>query len=1116
MEVRVLGPLEVVAGGVSIPIGGGRQRKLLAILLLHANQFVSSDRLIDDLWGDDPPETAPKALQGYVSQLRKTLGADALVTRSGGYMLELAHGQLDLHRFEQLVDGAREAEPRDTAEQLREALALWRGPPLADFTYDDFAQSEIARLEERRLVALERRIDADLALGRHQEVAGELAALVRQHPLRERLRAQMMLALYRSGRQAEALEAFADARHALLDELGLEPSEELRQLQAAILEQDPALGAAPRTAWPRARRMISRPRFLGALGAILLLAAIGSAALVILGDSGDPALARAEPNSVAFLDPSSGELLGQAPARPTALLRFGDGFLWSMSVDGTLEQIDPHHYELVRRIGVGVHPGGLAVGLGSVWVSDADSPRLLRIDPRYESVDPIELPTNGGGAGGVSVGAGSVWLALGDAGVLRVDPETGRVERRWRVPDATDVQFADGRAWLVSGRDGVVRRVDPAANQITGSVRLGEEICCTAAGGGFVWVESASGSRVSKFSGLLNPSEPVGSVKLAGAGGALAYGAGALWATEGSAGTVTRVDARTDRTKTFTVGHKAGAIAVGDGLLAVGVGATAADSTAVRRGGVAQFISAVDWRSETDPAIATGPWQWQLEYATCAKLMNHPNAPAPAGWHVAPEVAAAPPTVSADGQTYSFRIGPGFRFSPPSNQPVTAETFRYTIERALSPRLGPKAVAAAFASDIAGVAAYRAGRSQHVSGIHVRGDTLTITLTKHAADLPSRMGLPYFCAVPEGTPIVPNGLDEPIPSAGPYYIAKRTEDVVTVLKRNPNYAGPRPQLLDAIVFRRPHDSEADAISELERGDADHVGEYDTNPMGVLVANPAYARRYGAPWQDGKPRYFVSPQLAIDYLAFNTRRPLFSDPRLRRAVNFALDRRPIADTYSWPPADHYLPPAMPGYRDSHLYPLGRPNLERARALARGRGGRAVLTVCDIPYCTQWARIIRENLAAIGIQVVVRVSSDPLARASAEDADMLLTRASATFPSSYQDPVTFLENVLGVPRSRTSLRQQARAGCPLCDVPPGWFSVGRFARKLERIRQLGGREREAAAGALDLELARAAPGAVLMSETYAQLFSAQMGCQKFQPLYFGVDIAALCMREDDSGR
>ena len=315
MEVRVLGPLEVVDGDRSLPIGGGRQRKLLAILLLHANEFVPSDRLIDELWGDDRPDTAVKALQGYVSQLRKTLGADALVTRPGGYLLELAPGQLDLHRFEQLVDGAREAEPRGAAERLREALALWRGPPLADFTYDDFAQGEIARLEERRLVALERRIEADLALGRHQEVAGELAALVKQHPLRERLRAELMLALYRSGRQAEALEAFADARRTLLDELGLEPSEELQQLQAAILAHDSALGPSPRTVWPRARRMISRPRFLGALGAILLLSAIGAAALLILGDSGDTALAQAEPDSVA-----SGRMVGAEEALAMGLV----------------------------------------------------------------------------------------------------------------------------------------------------------------------------------------------------------------------------------------------------------------------------------------------------------------------------------------------------------------------------------------------------------------------------------------------------------------------------------------------------------------------------------------------------------------------------------------------------------------------------------------------------------------------------------------------------------------------------------------------------------------------------------------------------------------------------
>jgi DNA-binding SARP family transcriptional activator len=165
MEFRILGPLEVIAGDRSLNLGGGRQRKLLAILLLHANEFLSTDQLVDELWDERRPDTAGKALQGYVSQLRKALGADALVTRPGGYVLQLASGDLDLDRFEQLVESARGAEPHEAAEKLREALALWRGPPLADFIYDDFAQSEIARLEERRLVALERRVEADLALG---------------------------------------------------------------------------------------------------------------------------------------------------------------------------------------------------------------------------------------------------------------------------------------------------------------------------------------------------------------------------------------------------------------------------------------------------------------------------------------------------------------------------------------------------------------------------------------------------------------------------------------------------------------------------------------------------------------------------------------------------------------------------------------------------------------------------------------------------------------------------------------------------------------------------------------------------------------------------------------
>jgi hypothetical protein len=260
---------------------------------------------------------------------------------------------------------------------------------------------------------------------------------------------------------------------------------------------------------------------------------------------------------------------------------------------------------------------------------------------------------------------------------------------------------------------------------------------------------------------------------------------------------------------------------------------------------------------------------------------------------------------------------------------------------------------------------------------------------------------------------------------------------------------------------------------------------------------------------------VAPVPAVHYVAFNARSPLFADVRVRRAVNFALDRRAIADIYGWPPADHYLPPAMPGYRDAHPYPLGRPDLERARTLARGRGGRAVLHVCEFTYCKQFAGIIRANLAAIGIQVVVRPSRNPLARASAEGGDMLLTHMSVSFPSSYQDPVTFLENVLATRRARTPLRRRVTARWLVNNpaVPPGWVPGGRFERELERMGRLGDGEREAAAGALDLELARAAPGAVLVSETITAFFSARMGCQTFQPLYYGVDIAALCMHEED---
>ena len=270
MEFRILGPLEVIEDGRSIALGGARQRALLAILLTHANGVVSVDRLTDGLWGDRPPRTATNTIQYFVSQLRKLLGADRIATRPPGYLIRVERGELDLDRFERLVE-------RTDAEALHEALALWRGPPLADLAYDALAAAEIGRLEELRLVALERRVDADLELGRHAQVVGELEKLVTEHPLRERPWAYLMLALYRSGRQAEALAAYQRARKTL-DELGIEPGRPLQELERAMLRHDPWLEgtreAPAALAAPAAptRSILVATRHIAAVDALLAVA----------------------------------------------------------------------------------------------------------------------------------------------------------------------------------------------------------------------------------------------------------------------------------------------------------------------------------------------------------------------------------------------------------------------------------------------------------------------------------------------------------------------------------------------------------------------------------------------------------------------------------------------------------------------------------------------------------------------------------------------------------------------------------------------------------------------------------------------------------------------------
>jgi DNA-binding SARP family transcriptional activator len=298
MDYRILGPLEALDGERQLPLGGARQRAVLAVLLLHANETLTRDVIVDELWGEDAPPTAAKVLQNCVSALRKELPPDTIRTVGGAYGITLEPGELDRDRFERLLAEGRAAleagDHADAADQLRGALALWRGAPLSDFSYEGFAQDEIKRLDELHIAALEDRIEAELALGRHDELVPELEALVTRHPLRERLRGQLMLALYRAGRQAEALEAYRSARRTLLAELGIEPGRSLRELEQAILSQVPALDVAPRQAQPvlrpgraAAAPLEGRAAELGLLEAGLDDALAGRGRLfVVVGDAG--------------------------------------------------------------------------------------------------------------------------------------------------------------------------------------------------------------------------------------------------------------------------------------------------------------------------------------------------------------------------------------------------------------------------------------------------------------------------------------------------------------------------------------------------------------------------------------------------------------------------------------------------------------------------------------------------------------------------------------------------------------------------------------------------------------------------------------------------------------
>jgi DNA-binding SARP family transcriptional activator/ABC-type branched-subunit amino acid transport system substrate-binding protein/DNA-binding beta-propeller fold protein YncE len=598
LEFGILGPLAVSDEGREVPLGGGKQRTLFALLLLHRNEVVSTDRLIDSLWDGHPTATAAKSVQVYVSQLRKVLDGERLLTKTPGYELRVEPGELDADRFESLVAEARralaEGDPAAAARGLRDGFALWRGPPLADFAYDDFAQRERGRLEELRLAALEDRAEADLSLGRHVELAPELEALVREHPLRERLRAQLMLCLYRCGRHAHALEAYREGRRVLAEELGLEPGTTLQELERQILRHDPALRAAARAAPPRPPRPWRRRAAL-LLGAGLLAGSGISAAVLEL--NGPRRMREPVRNAVARIDGRSAHVgsytsVGATPSNVAA----GEGGVWVLNVDDrTISLVDRQTGRLVKTFETGGTPTELAVGAGAVWagIGKATAPgpvasiytaAVARIDPRSALVTrtialpgrPVFVPSAQLlPVSQLAVGAGAVWAVNPDLTLSRIDPSSGR-----RVA-VVDVEATNG---IAAGREGVwviehgtaLTRIDPRTNRPAQRVQLeASGLEALALGAGSVWASDPSDGLVWRVQP--GPHPLTRSIAVAPGVAALTFTHGALWATDFVDGTVVRIDPSTNavsaRTPVFAT--PLGLAASGSSVWVTVAGATA-------------------------------------------------------------------------------------------------------------------------------------------------------------------------------------------------------------------------------------------------------------------------------------------------------------------------------------------------------------------------------------------------------------------------------------------------------------------------------------------------------------------------------------------------------------
>jgi peptide/nickel transport system substrate-binding protein len=973
---RVLGPLEVWFDGAPVKIGGARQRALLAMLLLNANRVVSRERLIDELLGGARPETADHTLRVQVSRLRSVVDVPGapeprLVRQAPGYRLRVDSGELDLDVFEELLAQAHRATQSGDHElasrTLCEAEALWRGRPLADLDSRPFAQFEIERLAEMRLVATEDRIDADLALGRHHRLVPELERMVAEHPLRERVRGQAMLALYRSGRQAHALAAYRTGRARLVDQLGVEPGPALRGLEGAILRQDaaldlpesassqpsgePAANGGPMVVAPSVRAPAfdrrGRVRWRVAVAIVVATAALVAflAATAAMAPEGERTLRPGRSlagDGVALVSPADGAIRATVALRaaPSDMVA-GFGSLWvTEALAGDVVRIDSTAHRVLARIPLGAGPSRIVAGGGAVWVLDRVNRTVSSIDPATDTV--AQTIAVGGGASDVAFDAGSLWvLDRRDGTVSRLDPGTGLRQATVGIGgNPSSLTTIGGDLWVTDDELGVVQRIDPRRAAVTQTVRVGGAPAAIAATNAGTWVVDRLAATVSRVS--FHDRMAASPVGVGGAPSTLAIAGGNLWVGDERHGIVLGLDPRTMSIVTRVhLGGGISSLATDHGLW------VAVRAPAARPGGNLTAVGSYAVIDTIDPAASTS---WNVPPPQGLGLTNDglvtlDHVAGSDGNRLVPDLALALPMPDDRGRTYKFAIRPGIRYS--NGAPLRPSDVTHSFERLFA--IGSSGAPLYAAIRGATHCIRTPSRCDLSEGIVAddRAGIVTFHLIRPDPDFLYKLTISYAYVLPASTP--ERQARAPLEATGPYRITRYIAGRELRLVRNPYFhewsAAAQPSGYPDRITIPLGLSPAQADTAIADGHADfdpNLGRIPGRHARDLLVNP-------------RVQVHVNPALVTSFLFLNTNAPPFTQVGVRRALNLAYDRSAAVDgwggTLAAQPACQLLPPGLPGYRrhcpyTTHPSDHGRwkgTDLTRARRLVAASGTQGMPVV-----------------------------------------------------------------------------------------------------------------------------------------------------------------------------